>query len=172
MLELSELPEEVYFQLKRLAAHHLRTYRQGGTLNCTALVHEAFLKLQSSASTPDGGPGSQHYMATASLAMRHILVDHVRRNQADKRGGNAWHVTLQDSVASQDEPVLDLLALDDALKRLGQRDKLLEQVVVLRFFAGLNMSQTAEVLGRSVRSTERDWARARTYLFRELEPAG
>lgn len=167
----SELSTEVYQQLKQIAYGRLASCRPGSTLNCTALVHEAFLKLQPVINDLDGGVKGEHFMALASMAMRQIIVDYVRQRQAGKRGGGAVHVTLQESRVPNEEAEFDLLELDDALQRLASRDSKLEQLVVMRFFAGLSMEQAAQALGRSKRSVERDWTRARIYLFRELNPA-
>jgi len=165
------LSPEVYAQLKQMAHAQLRTYQSGMTLNCTALVHEAFLKLHNSATEFNGADRKNHFLAVASLAMRHILVDYARHKKADKRGSGALHLTLQESLVSEEAPTVDLLELDLALAKLEKRDPLLEKLVVLRFFAGLNMNQIADALDRSIRSVERDWTRARVYLFRELTPS-
>lgn len=164
------LSPEVYSQLKQMAHAHLRTYKAGMTLNCTALVHEVFLKLHNSSTEFNGADRKNHFLAVASLAMRHILVDYARQKKADKRGSGALHLTLQESLVSEEAPAVDLLELDMALEKLAKRDPMLEKLVVLRFFAGLNTNQIAEALERSTRSIERDWTRARVYLFRELEP--
>lgn len=164
------LSPEHYRQLKQIARQRLSGHRPGATLDCTALVHEAYLKINSGR-VPSPGD-TNHLMAVASLAMRQILVDAARRKRADKRGGGALHVTFQESQVGESGPVIDLIELDDALGRLAQRDPSLERLVVLRFFAGLSMEQTAQVLGKSLRTTERDWTRARVYLYRELEPDG
>jgi RNA polymerase sigma factor (TIGR02999 family) len=161
---------EMYAQLKRLANFHLRTYRQDMTLNCTALVHEAYLKMAASSSETDGS--HEHYAAVASLAMRQILVDYARRKKAKKYGGDAIQVTLQESSASTDATSIDLLALDDALSKLAETDPLLEKVVAMRFFGGFSIAETARALDRSTRSIERDWTRARIYLYRDLGLAG
>ncbi len=157
---------EMYAQLKRLAGFHLRTHRQDLTLNCTALVHEAYLKLAASSSKTDGS--LEHYAAVASIAMRQILVDYVRRKKAAKHGGDATMVTLQESSLATEGPSVDLLALDAALTSLAETDPLLEQVVVMRFFGGFSTAETAAALNRSARSIERDWTRARMYLYRDL----
>ncbi|MBE9539439.1 MAG: sigma-70 family RNA polymerase sigma factor [Proteobacteria bacterium] len=166
------LSPEVYSQLKQMAHAHLRSYRARMTLNCTALVHEVFLKLHSNANNFNSDSDGNHFLATASMAMRHILVDYARHKKADKRGSGALHLTLQESLVSEEAPSVDLLELNMALEKLAKRDPLLEKLVVLRFFAGLNMEQIGNALKRSTRSVERDWTRARVYLFRELEPHG
>lgn len=160
------LSTETYAQLKRLAHFHLRTFRKDMTLNCTSLVHEAFLKLR--ASEVETIHSEEHYAAVASMAMRQILVDYVRKKAAKKHGGDVLQVTLQESSATTDAPSVDLLALDDALEKLSQTDPVLEKVVVLRFFGGFSIAETAAALSRSVRSVERDWTRARLYLYQDL----
>lgn len=160
------LTDELYYQLKQIARYRLQGMRPGATLNCTALVHEAFLKL--SQGKPADPSSEDHLLALASLAMRQVIVDAARHKQADKRGGGAIHVTLQESAVGDEENLFDLLELDDALTRLAERDPELEKLVVLRFFAGLTMEQVARILGKSVRSAERDWTRARVYLYRDL----
>ena len=167
---LDGLIPEVYQALRRIARIHLRRQRGTATLNTTAVVHEAYLKLA------DGHAQWQdrsHFLALASTAMRQLLVDAARRRLADKRGGGALHVTLGQAdgvVAADDEGGLDLPALDQALQQLGQLDPVLERVVECRFFGGLSVAETAEVMGRSVRSVERDWARARAHLYAALRP--
>ena len=161
---------DMYAQLKRLASFHLRTYRKDMTLNCTALVHEAYLKLAASSSETDGS--GEHYAAVASLAMRQILVDYARRKKAKKYGGDAVQVTLQESSAPEESMPIDLLALDDALTKLAETDPLLEKVVTMRFFGGFSIAETAQALDRSTRSIERDWTRARMYLYRDLDLGG
>ena len=165
--ELGELLPEVYDDLRRIARNHLRRHKPGMTLDTTAVVHEAYLKLLA-------GNGAwndrAHFFALASTAMRQLLVDHARRRHADKRGGGAVHVTLSEAAAASAAPVLDVLALDTALKELARLDPMLERVVECRFFAGLDVVETAAALGRSTRSVERDWARARAYLFDSLAP--
>ena len=168
------LTPECYAQLKQIARARLRNQRPGATLDCTALVHEAYLKLNGNSLMQKQGQevpeGSDHFLAVASMAMRQILVDHARRKLADKRGGGALHVTLQETRMGEEERVVDLLDLDEALGKLGQRDPELEKLVVLRVFAGLSMRQAADALGRSLRTVERDWTRARVYLFQALGP--
>ncbi len=166
------LTAEMYAQLKQIAYARLQGYRSGITLNCTALVHEAFLKLCNSSSGLSSHNSESHFLAVASIAMRQILVDYARGKNAKKRGSGALHVTLQESQLAATTSELNIIHLDEALQRLAQRDPLLEKLVMLRFFAGLNVNQTAEIMGRSTRSTERDWTRARVYLFRELAADG
>lgn len=174
--DLDELSPALYKQLKQVARQRLARQRAGQTLDCTALVHEAYLKLR--AASPDLTGGTDHLLALASLAMRQILVDTARRRAADKRGGGALHVTLQEGQIGDGgpvvdgAPVVDMIELDSALRRLARRDPGLERLVMLRFFAGLSMPEAARIMNRSLRSTERDWTRARVYLLRELAPDG
>jgi RNA polymerase sigma factor (TIGR02999 family) len=159
----------LYPDLRRLAHRHLRSQRGHHTLNTTALVHEAYLKLASWSG--DGWERRAHFLAFTSRAMRHILVDHARRRAARKRGSGRIDVTLQTGLAvGGEERTLDLLALDEALDRLAERDPRLARVVECRFFAGLSADETAGALQTSLRTVERDWTRARTYLYHLLRP--
>lgn len=162
------LGDDLYHELKQIARQRIRGMRPGATLNCTALVHEAFLKISQSDATNE--LDRDHLLALSSLAMRQIIVDAARRKQAEKRGAGAIHVTLQESAVSESESDIDLLELDEALTRLGARDPDLEKLVFLKFFAGLTTEQVARIRNTSVRTTERDWTRARVYLYRYLRP--
>jgi RNA polymerase sigma factor (TIGR02999 family) len=164
--DLDRLLPGAYDELRRIARHHLRRHAEVGTLSTTAVVHEAYLKL---ADGRGRWEHREHFLALASRAMRQLLVDHARRRHAEKRGGHGVHVTLSQAEA-QDAPVLDVVELDSALEALARIDPVLERVVECRFFAGLDVAETAAVLGRSPRSVERDWARARAYLFQWLSP--
>ena len=159
--DLDRLLPEAYDELRRIARHHLRRHAESGTLSTTAVVHEAYLKL---ADGRGHWEHRQHFLALASRAMRQLLVDHARRRHAEKRGGFQVHVTLSHATA-EDAPVLDVLELDAALAALARIDPVLERVVECRFFAGMDVPETAAALARSPRSIERDWARARAYLF-------
>lgn len=158
---------DTYARLRRIAHQHLRRYRPGETLNTTAVVHEAYLKL----AAEDGGfwTDRNEFFRVVSTVMRHLIVDYARRQRAEKRGGGVLLVTLQDEVPSTDKAVLDVLALDEALQGLAQLDPGLERIVACRFFAGMTMEETAGALRRPMRSVERDWARARAYLLDALE---
>lgn len=158
---------DAYGQLRRIAHQHLRRYRPGETLNTTAVVHEAYLKL----AAEDGGfwQDRNDFFRVVSTVMRHLIVDYARRQQAEKRGGGALMVTLKDGVPSADAAVLDVVALDSALQGLAALDPGLERIVECRFFAGMTMEETAGALQRPMRSVERDWARARAYLLDALE---
>ena len=163
-----ELFAETYDTLRRIASRQLS--RQAGTpsLNTTLVVHEAWLKLSQSDNARYAD--HDHYLATAARAMRQILIDHARRKLAAKRGAGAVHFELEEQREASPDIDHRFLALDDALKALGERAPELESIVECRFFAGLTVDQTASALGRSVRTVERQWARARAYLADQLEP--
>jgi RNA polymerase sigma factor (TIGR02999 family) len=157
----------VYEDLRRIAHNRMRSEADGHTLNTTAVVHEAYVELAGR----DGGFNNRaHFFAVASRVMRHILIDHARAQRAQKRGGDAVVVRLEeaDGVAV-DTGGLDLIALDGALRQLGARDERLARIVECRFFGGLTMEETAEALGISERTAARDWRRARVYLLELLE---
>ena len=167
---LDSLVALTYDELRRIARRHLaRGRRVGvrtGTLGTTALVNEAYLKLvdQSNAGPRDRA----HFLAIAAVAMRHILIDRARARAARKRGGGNAAVTLDaDAIAGSDDPQ-SLLDINDALDRVALVDARLARVVELRFFGGLSEEEIAEVLGVTVRTVQRDWARARMLLRREL----
>ena len=157
----------VYQQLRALAASQMATERPGHTLQATALVHEAFMRL--------AGPreiswqNQAHFYAAAAEAMRRILVDHARRKKRKKRGGSRQRLMLNvlDLAASDNSE--EILALDEALHRLETQEPDAANVVRLRFFAGLSVDQTAEALGLSPRTVDRRWKFARAWLYRELD---
>jgi RNA polymerase sigma factor (TIGR02999 family) len=157
----------VYAELHRLAKAYMRRERPDHTLQPTALVHEAFLRLAGAASL--SAQDRTHFLRTASQAMRRVLVDHARARNAQKRGG-ALHVTLDEAIAGRTEPPIDMLALDDALDRLGAAEPRWAQVVELRYFAGLEIPEVAAALGVSPATVKRDWQFARAWLSRELGP--
>ena len=162
------LPGETYAALRRLAQQQLSQHRQSPTLNATALVNEAWLKL-----TPEGSNWHSrgHFMATMARVMRHVMIDHARERSAQRRGGDAQRVTLQgvDLAAADDGPgLLDLLALDQAMQRLGALDARLERVLELRLFAGLSIEETAQALGVSEPTIKRDLRAARAFVSAEL----
>jgi RNA polymerase sigma factor (TIGR02999 family) len=156
----------LYKDLRRIAGSYFRAEREGHTLQPTALVHEAYLRLvgQRDASWESRA----HFLNAAAQAMRRILVDHARARQAEKRGGADVRVTLDDAVAGDSGRELDLLALDETLTKLGKADPQMCRVVELRVFGGLTTKETAEVLGISERTTERTWSFARAWLRVEL----
>jgi RNA polymerase sigma factor (TIGR02999 family) len=153
----------VYDELRSLAAARMAAEAPGHTLDATALVHEAFLRLVGDQQFDGRG----HFFAAAAEAMRRILVDAARRKQAEKHGGGRARVAL-DGVADAAEPDDRLVALDDALTRLAGEEPEVAAVVNLRYFAGLTIEQAARSLGISVRTANRHWAYAKAWLFREL----
>jgi RNA polymerase sigma factor (TIGR02999 family) len=160
------LIELVYDDLHQIAHRHLRLDRPDHTINTTALVHEAYLRL---AQHSDGVWRSRaQFFAFASRAMRHILIDYARQRRAAKRGGTRIQVPLTENMAAIDAEVAELLALDEVLALLEQHNPRMASVVECRFFGGLSVAETAEVLDASVRTVERDWTRARAYLQRAL----
>jgi RNA polymerase sigma-70 factor (ECF subfamily) len=169
-LTASSGPEHVYARLRELAAGYLRRERPGHTLQPTALVHEAFLRLLSSGGM--GGMAGRDLFCAAARAMRHVLVDSARRHRALKRGaGQACsdRVPIDEVVSLYERSGTDLLALDEALDRLGAIDPELLVLVELRFFGGLTEEQAARHLGVSSRTVARSWKIARAWLSAQLE---
>jgi RNA polymerase sigma-70 factor, ECF subfamily len=165
----NELHQTMYGELRRVAARYLRRERRNHTLQPTALVHEAWMRLQNQRDPQ--WQGRTHVLAVGAQAMRRLLVDHGRHQKRDKRGGGATPLSLDDvlnAAASGAVPVEDLLTLEAALSRLEVIDARAAQVVSLRFFAGMSTPEVAEHLGVSVRTIEGDWAHARAWLKREL----
>ena len=156
----------VYQELRNLAGRFFRKEAKGITLQPTALVHEAYLKLVDQ--TAVDWQGRTHFFAVAAQAMRRILVDHARRRGAAKRGGQQNRLLLEDDLVPGLEPEQDVLAVDEALSKLAQIDPRQAQMVELRFFGGLSVAEAAEVLGISKRSAEREWTMVRAWLRREL----
>ena len=164
---LDQVVALTYQELRAIAHRRLAARGPGGTLSTTGLVHEAYLKLvdQSRAGWQD----LAHFRALASLAMRHVLVDRARERSALKRGGVRRQITLDDEVMALEDQAEMLLQLNDALERLATVDARLAQVVDCRFFGGLTEQETAEALGLTTRTVQRDWVKARVLLRRLLE---
>jgi RNA polymerase sigma factor (TIGR02999 family) len=164
---LDQVVALTYQELRAIAHRRLVARGPGGTLSTTALVHEAYLKLvdQSRAGWQD----LAHFRALASLAMRHVLVDRARERSALKRGGARRPITLDDEVMALEDQAEALLQLNDALERLATVDPRLARVVDCRFFGGLTEQETAEALGLTTRTVQRDWVKARVLLRRLLE---
>lgn len=161
------LLHELYQELRELAAHHLRGERAEHTLQPTALVHEAYLRLNAR-----GGlelQGRTHFLAVASIAMRRVLVDHARGRAALKRGGGATHVSVGEANAISEDRTQDVLLVDAALARLALEDAQAGRIVEMRFFAGMTEREIAEVLGVTDRWVRKQWAFARAWLRRDLE---
>ncbi|MBT8488556.1 MAG: sigma-70 family RNA polymerase sigma factor [Gemmatimonadetes bacterium] len=160
-----QLVDLVYDDLKRIAHRHLSAGKRGG-LDTTALVHEAYVKL---ASVEEGAWRSRaHFFAFCSKAMRRVLIDHARRKQAAKRGGTRVRVPLTPELMRTEENTADLLALNEALERLEDHHPRMAQIVEYRYFGGMSVPETAEVLELSSRTVERDLTRARAYLHDAL----
>jgi len=159
----------VYDELRRIARRCLagKDKNKDHTLQPTALVHEAYLRLTKAGEDPSQWQDRVHFFATAARAMRQILVDHARKHMAAKRGGGAITLVFQDSAAPQ-KAILDLLALDDALNRLADLDARQCQIVELRFFGGLSIEEAARVVDVSAATAKRDWATARLWLHQEM----
>ena len=155
----------VYEELRRLAHHYMRAEREGHTLQTTALVHEAYLRLAGI----DGlrWRDRAHFLAMAATLMRRVLVDYARQRGRDKRGAGVSVTSLDDNAIAP-QPAVDIVALDEALERLAAVDPQQGHVVELRFFAGLSVKEAAEVLGVSAATVKRDWATARLWLYNEL----
>lgn len=167
---LDRLLPVVYEQLRQIAERHLRRERGDHTLQPTALVHEAFLKLIGQRVS---WQNRAHFFAVSAEIMRRILVDHARKKQADKRGGSAPTISLDERIDWSDERDVNLVALDDALQELATVDPQQSKVVELRFFGGLSVEETAEVMNISTSTVKREWRMARAWLLSELEsPAG
>jgi RNA polymerase sigma factor (TIGR02999 family) len=161
----------VYAQLRSAAQRAIGRERVGHTLQPTALVHEAYLKLVGGGAIP--ARDRAQFQAIAARAMRQILVDHARRHRADKRGGGAFVAELPEDVAANGGLAMDeLVALSDALDRLSAVSPRLRSVVEMRFFAGLEEKEIAEALGVTTRTVERDWVKARAWLYREVYGPG
>jgi RNA polymerase sigma factor (TIGR02999 family) len=166
---LARLIPIVYGELRRVASARLRDEGPEHTLQTTALVHEAYLRLVGLDRMTLHN--RTHFFAMAARLMREILVDHARRKNAGKRGGGATLMVLQDVAAGSEASFLDVLALDEALTDLASFDERLGRVVELRFFAGLSIAETAEALSVSPATIERDWAYAKAWLLQRLSSA-
>ena len=163
---LDKLFPLVHAELRRIARRQMSQERPGHTLQATALVNEAYLKLmgQEHLELQDRA----HFFAVCAQVMRHILIDHARAHARDKRGGGAIQVSLNESVAIAGEQAEDFIALDDALRFLERVDPQKGRIVELRYFAGLNIEQTAEVLNISPRTVRREWQRSKAWLYRMI----
>ena len=161
-----QLFADVYTELRALAARYLHRERKNHTLQPTALVHEAYMRLVDQAHVD--WQGRTHFFAVAAQAMRRILVDHARRRAATKRGGNRHRIALDDNLAGEFKRDVDVLELEAALTKLTKLDRRQADMIELRFFGGLSIDQVAEVTGISKRSVEREWTMVRAWLRREL----
>jgi RNA polymerase sigma factor (TIGR02999 family) len=166
-----DLLPEVYDELRKLARARMARERQAQTLQPTALVHEAYLRV--------AGPDQRaqwdrrgHFFAAAALAMRRILVERARHNRRVKHGGGGQRVDLDSDIAAADPALTDVVAVDEALTRLEQNDPRKAKIVALRYFAGLSVEETAAALDISPATVKNEWRFARAWLYRALAPAG
>jgi RNA polymerase sigma factor (TIGR02999 family) len=163
---LDRLLPQIYAELRRLASGYLRRERPDHTLQATALVHEAFIKLVDQRAVR--WQNRAHFFGIAAQAMRRILVDHARAHTAEKRGSGERAVSLDEAAAVIGAPSVDLLALDEALARLAAIDPQQSRVVELRYFGGLTIEETAEVMNVSPATVGREWTLAKAWLYAEL----
>lgn len=163
---LDRLMPLVYQELRRLARRQMRRERQGDTLQTTALVNEAYLRLVDYQRVQ--ARDRNHFLAIAAQAMRRILIERARSRQSNKRGSNPQRISLDEIAEVADARAADLLALDEALQALSTIDPRKAQLVELRYFGGLTIEETANVLGVSTPTVERDWHTARIWLYREI----
>jgi RNA polymerase sigma factor (TIGR02999 family) len=170
MQAAADLLPALYAELRRLAAALTARRGPGQTLTPTALVHEAYLRLVRD--QDPGWKGSRHFFGAAAQAMREILIEQARRKGRLKRGGGRHRIELTEELAWIEPPADDILALDEALHRLQAEDPLLAEIVMLRYYSGLSVEETAAVVGVSVSTLTRDWRYARAWLAAQLGRAG
>lgn len=163
-----ELIRATYDQLRVMAAAHMRDERPDHTLTATALVHEVSLQLLEGTAVTANNRGQ--FLALAAKAMRNLLIDHARTRGRQKRGGSLQKLSLDEELAASDERSQELVELDEALERFSQIDPRKGQVVELRYFGGLSIQETAQVLDVSPATVKRDWEVAKAWLLRELRP--
>jgi len=164
--ELDKMMPAIYDELRRQAARYLRQERPGHTLQTTALIHEAYVRLVDQRNVQ--WQNRAHFFGIAAQMMRRILVDHARTKKRAKRGGSDIKVSLDDAAVAVKGQDLDVVAVDEALSRLARIDEQQSRVVELRFFSGLTVEETAEVMGISPATVKRDWSMAKAWLHREL----
>lgn len=164
---LDQLMPLVYQELRKMAGRYMSRQNPDHTLQTTALIHEAYLRLVDQ--TQKQWNGSAHFFAVAATAMRHILVDYARSRQVAKRGGEVPVISLEEAAIVSAERAAEVVALDDALKVLAEIDPRKSKIVELRYFGGLSVEETAEVLQVSPVTVMRDWNLARAWLYRELK---
>jgi RNA polymerase sigma factor (TIGR02999 family) len=166
---MDEVFEVVYPRLKEIARARRRGWQGAHTMNTTGLIHEAYMKVAGSGSSFEN---RGHFFATTARAMRQVLINYAERQSAQKRGGGASEVTLYDDDAITDDAMDELIALNDALRKLETMSPRQGQVVECLFFAGLDIAETAEALDISPATVKRDWATARAWLYREMQEDG
>jgi RNA polymerase sigma-70 factor (ECF subfamily) len=163
---LDKLTPLVYDELRRIAHRYVRREREGHTLETTALVNEAYLRLVGQQKIE--WQNRAHFFAVTAQVMRHILIDHARRRHYAKRGGEAVHVSLDEANVMSHERAAELVALDEALLELARLDPRKSRVVELRYFGGLSLEETAEVLEVSIMTVRRDWRAAKAWLYKAV----
>jgi RNA polymerase sigma-70 factor (ECF subfamily) len=163
---LDTLVPLVYDELRRQASRYLRRERMGHTLQTTALIHEAYLRLVDQRNVH--WQNRAHFFGIAAQLMRRILVDHARAKKRAKRGGSDVRISLSEATLKSPAQNLDIVALDEALERLAEIDEQQSKIVELRFFSGLTVEETAEVLSISTATVKRDWSMAKAWLHREI----
>lgn len=166
---LERLTPLIYDELRRIAHRYARRERNGHTLQTTALVHEAYLRLAGT-EKPDWQNRS-HFFAVTAQVMRHVLIDHARRRRYIKHGGEAQQIPIEEASLMARERAAELVALDEALEELARIDPRKSRVVELRYFGGLSLEETAEAVGVSLMTVRRDWRAAKAWLFRRLKVA-
>ena len=166
---VDQLVPVLYNELRRLAAYYLRQERSTHTLQATALVHEAYLRLVDQRAVE--WKNRSHFFGVAAQVMRRILLDYARSHQAVKRGGPSPKISLDDAMVYGEDQTGQLVALDELLTRLSSMDPQQGRIVELRFFGGMSVEETAELLAISPRTVKRDWAMAKSWLSRELRKA-
>lgn len=163
---LDQLTPLVYDELRRIAHRYMRQERDGHTLQTTALVNEAYVRLVGQQQIE--WQNRSHFFAVTAQVMRHVLTDHARRRLYDKRGGGAEHLPLEETDAMTQERAAELVALDEALNELARLDPRKSRVVELRYFGGLSLEETADVLEVSVMTVRRDWRAAKAWLYKTV----
>lgn len=168
---LNKLTPLVYDELRRIAHRYVRRERNGHTLQTTALVNEAYVRLAGSKNI--AWQNRAHFFAATAQVMRNVLIDHARRRLFAKRGGEAKQVPIEEAVSAMSEQRADeLVMLDDALQELSKMDERKSRVVELRYFGGLSLEETAEVLEVSLMTVRRDWRAAKAWLYRRIKAEG
>ena len=163
---LDKLVPLVYEELRRLARHYMRREHEGHTLQTSALVNEAYLKLIDQKDVR--WRNRAHFFAISAQLMRRILIDHARRHHYQKRGGGAYKLSLDEAALGVEDRASELVALDDALKELAKFDPRKSQIVEMRFFGGMGAEEVAEALGCSLRTVEREWRKSKAWLRRAV----
>ncbi|HEX4899382.1 MAG TPA: sigma-70 family RNA polymerase sigma factor [Pyrinomonadaceae bacterium] len=167
---LERLTPLVYAEIRRMAHRLMQRERVGHTLQTTALVNEAYIRLLGQ--QPVEWRSRSHFFAVVAQLMRHLLIDHARRRLYAKRGGDAQQVSLNEATLMSDARAGELVALDEALGKLSQLDPRKGRVIELRYFGGLSLEETSEMLGVSVMTVRRDWRAAKAWLYREMKAEG